>query len=163
MQCPTCGSGDLKRLSVVIEEGTFTGTSETEGSVTGTTRGAAGGQHLYASTSESVSTRTATTSSSVLAQKLAPPEKESITPRVVVALVAGFVGALAVTMGLGLYGTTGDVVGFSVMAVIVALFVPSIMRKKAFNEQEWPELYERWEHSFHCSRCGEIFEQRFET
>ncbi len=44
MQCPNCKSEDTKRLEIIIQEGSFTAVSKTDGVTRGTTRGAAGGE-----------------------------------------------------------------------------------------------------------------------
>ena len=158
MECPKCGSGDLKRLSVIVSEGTYTETSETTGVVAG---GGASTGGLGAG-GGTVSTTTTTTGKSQLAQRFAPPQKKSPFKTVFAGLfvspLAGFALGGIVDGGLGASSAVaGGVALFSMVGVFV-LFVRNALAQAAWNRDELPGLFAHWERSFHCGRCGEVFE-----
>jgi hypothetical protein len=82
-----------------------------------------------------------------LLQKMAPPQKISYYP----ILACWFITTLGVTLVPTIVGT---LVGYA--ALIVAAFV--LNRAYRFNINRWPLLFEKWEHSYLCRKCGKIFQ-----
>lgn len=157
MQCSKCGSEDLKRLELIVEEGSSTQVSEAKG----TTRGAAGGSNLIASTS----VKTTTQSMSKLAEKVAPPHKKSPLGSIFMGVLIAPIGAIVIGVLLSLVidpdPTLGGMIMFLSAILIFVKFVLTAKKSASFNKNEFPAIYHSWRNSFHCGRCGEIFEATF--
>jgi len=119
MQCSKCGSEDLKRLELIVEEGSSTQVTEAKG----TTRGAAGGGNLYASTS----VKTTTQSMSRLAEKVAPPRKKSPLGSIFLGVLLAPIGAIVIGGLLSFVidpdPTLGGMIIFLIAIVIFIKFV----------------------------------------
>ncbi|MDL5048774.1 hypothetical protein QQ054_22430 [Oscillatoria amoena NRMC-F 0135] len=44
-----------------------------------------------------------------------------------------------------------------IVPMLFMRFLPSAKRKKAWNQNQYPVLYEQWSKSFFCNTCGNIF------
>ena len=154
MQCSQCGSEDLKRLELIVEEGSSTQVTEAKG----ITRGAAGGGSLYASSS----VRTTTQKISKLAEKVAPPRKKSPLGSFFIGVVLAPIGAIVIGGLLSFVidpgPTLGGMIIFLIAILIFVKFVLTAKRAASFNKNEFPAIYNSWKNSFRCGRCGEIFE-----
>ena len=47
--------------------------------------------------------------------------------------------------------------GTVITICITAMSVRFALQAKAYNGLKFPELHQRWERSFMCNRCGEVF------
>lgn len=152
LTCPTCGSADVKTLRAIRAQGTTTGTGHSTGWVQGT-----GDKPGH-----SVSVSTTTTSYTAAARDAAPPSKRQTGITLIVAGV--LLGALLGWIGwwLGSAGTFGDpalnialavVIGIALIAIGVVILPGDV----AYNRDEFPAEYRRWERSWACQRCAAVF------
>ena len=137
MQCPTCHSDNVQKLSLVYEQGTqnIRTTGRTTGGGVGLGRGGlmvGGGGGT---------TRTKGKSQSIAAQKAAPPDKKKIALPVLL-IVAGVL--------LFSYST---MLGVAVLAAGGFL----LWKFSQYNSQTYPPLYAQWEKSWLCNKCGSLF------
>ena len=138
MNCPKCGSSDIRKRSVVFQEGTTCGHTETPGGKL---------KHF---------------SQTPLAAACAPPERPAGG-----ALRAGLTGAgigffawaaykavlaLKLSFHWALWSMAG---GFFILLGAVRVFWYGLLGKK--KEAKYHELYAAWERSWICLKCGEIF------
>jgi hypothetical protein len=160
MRCPSCESENVRRLSAVWEEGSYTETTVSRTSTKGSSNVWGGGQMGRVDNRQSGTTRSTTTGQSKLAERARPPEQD--TP-ILYGLKALGMGAVVIFFGgAGIAVATSDPVAFVVMAVAAGLLVWHVLsrlrRGLAFNHGEYPALRERWERSWWCSKCGEIYD-----
>lgn len=125
--CPKCSSENIQHFRVVYEGGTGTQVSTTSGVGVGVGRGGIG---LGVGGAKTQSTTT-----SLLAQRVAPPQKKKVPAWI------WLVGLLL----LGYYG-----VGAILLAVL-------LYRNYRWNKTEWVSLYQQWEKSWLCQKCGHTF------
>lgn len=140
MQCTTCNSDNVQKLSVVYEQGTQ------NIKTTGRTRGGGvgfGGGGLGAGLGLARTT-TKGTSQSIAAQKAAPPEKKKIA--IPIMLIIG---------GLIAMGAIHMIVGLIMLAIGGFLF----WKFSQYNKQNYPPLYSEWQNSWLCNKCGAVFVQ----
>lgn len=125
--CPSCASGQIQRLAVIHADGVLRA------------RG-----------------RPIQTTGSFLA---APPKPRAyLGPTVVIFLAFLILGAIAVSKLPRDSWLSGGALGNSLQAAF--LFVPVIawlIRARRYNATTWRERLGRWERSFRCNRCGEVF------
>ncbi len=99
---------------------------------------------------------------SALAKKVAPPKEKSpigtIVMGVVLSLVGGFVVGMLFTGIFDPSPSLGGMVTVFTTILIAAKFTQIVRREFNFNKNEFPAQYESWKRSFHCGRCGEVFE-----
>lgn len=158
-RCPKCGSADLRRVSLVYEEGT----NRIETTTDGGGIGYVGDQIAFGMTSSS----TSGVAQSDLAEQLAPPERleEGVTGG---AFSFGCLSLLALTAfvlwSAMIYGRRGFAVG-SVLWILGMAFWwwgigsgrPLTSRENAkWNATVYPKLRAKWERSLICMRCGTI-------
>lgn len=150
--CPQCGSDKTVGLPVLYASGT----SETESfSVYVGTKGNEGVIPTFGTTQ------------TLAARQFAPPQKKS-------SQVAGFIvlGLMFLAFGgfFALAGSTAsgpEASGYSqigwgtiVIGLLIAITTAIISHKnaKTYNETVWWPLYQEWQASFLCERCGTIFQ-----
>ena len=147
--CPTCGSENTQRLSTVYMSGVSRFSAVTSGF--GWAGGPAGG-----------SGRTEGTSQTQLSLFTSPPTKRSYWPCVGLIAVSPLLSALAAEGIRRISGraqltfrfedlATGS---FFVLAVVAFLL---LMKAFRYNRRTLPMLLLRWNMSFICSRCGQVF------
>lgn len=141
MQCTTCNSDNVQRLSVVYEHGTqkINTSSRTVGG-----GGGFGGRGLGGGFG-SASTATTGKSQSLSAKKASPPNKK---PIIIPALLIA-AGLLAIFAG-SLY-----IIGIVLLSVGGFLF----WKFNQYNKSTFPPLYAQWEKSWLCNKCGAIYAQ----
>ena len=141
LACTQCGSDQVRRLSLIYEEGLAIINTQSHGS--GVAFGSGGGAAFG-----STSTRTTGTQQTALSKKAAPPAKKHT---ILWAIAAAFVGFL----------TIGGLANFSLMTVVFGgltyLAVMQTLKAKAYNTAVFPAEHARWEQSFMCNRCGATF------
>jgi len=134
--CTKCGSSQVRRLSLIYEEGLSHSASQSQTAFGG------GG---FGTTASTFSTGTSQTA---LSKKAAPPTKKHT---ILWALLAGFLG----------FCTLSGLVNLSFWALVFGgltyLAVMKSLKAKAYNAIEFPQEYGRWERSFMCNRCGGVF------
>jgi hypothetical protein len=140
MQCKTCNSDNVQKLSVVYEQGTqnIKTKGRTMGSGVGVGRGGLGAEFGTATTT------TTGKSQSIAAQKAAPPEKKKIA--IPILLIAGGIIIMA---------------AMNVLVGLVALAIGGFLFWKYFqyNKNTFPPLYDTWQQSWLCNKCGAIYMQ----
>lgn len=141
LACPKCSSNDARSLSLIYREGLSIINTQTTsfGSAMGS-----GGGTAFGSSSGTTTGR----QQSVLSRQAAPPAKKGwiLWSILVVAFGLGAVGGM-VHPGIG-----------TVFAIAIAVVsARMVMRARTFNAEEYPGLYQQWERSFMCNRCGEVF------
>ncbi len=140
MQCSKCNSENIQRLEVIYEGGTqnISTTSHSAAAGIGGTFGIGG-----------VRTATSGTSQSTLASKASPPSKKKFSASILMAVLGFFF--IGSGWGMTVFGCL--LIGAGVYLTYVAI---------QFNSQKWPELYQYWEKSWLCNKCGHIFHHHFD-
>jgi hypothetical protein len=141
LACPKCTSTEVRKLSLIYNEGLSIINTVSQGS--GAAFGSGGGM-AFGSTSTSTTGRQQT----ALSQQAAPPGKKHWMLWSTAAFFCGFyaVGSI-VHPGLG----TLVALGLTVLAVRFAI------SGRQFNNEVLPGLMQKWEQSFMCNRCGAHF------
>jgi hypothetical protein len=139
MICSKCGSDETQRLEVVYENGTQNiNTHSTSIGVTSFGSGVGLG---------SASTSTSGKSQSLAAQRGAPPGKKSLKGSIAT-LIFGLIC---------LFYFGGDVgLAFGIIFLVIGGVVFWI--KYSYNLNKWPPLYDKWQSSWYCNKCGFIFQ-----
>jgi len=136
VSCKQCGSAEVRRLSLIYEEGLSHSATQSQ---------TAFGGASFGSTASTFSTGTSQTA---LSRKAAPPTKRHT---VLLAMLAGFLG----------FCTLAGLANFSFWALVFGgltyLVVMKTLKAKAYNAVAFPEEHARWQRSFMCNRCGGIF------
>ncbi len=138
MQCPHCHSDNIQKLSVVYEHGTQ------NIQTTGRTRGSGigfGGGGLGAGIG-SARTTTKGKSQSIAAKNAAPPDKKKIIIPIAM-------------MGVGLLIIKFIHVFPGLLFIAGGGFI--FWKFWQYNKNTYPPLYQQWQRSWLCNRCGEIF------
>jgi hypothetical protein len=134
--CTKCGSAEVRRLSLIYEEGLSHSAGQSQTAFGG------GG---FGTTASTFST---STSQTALSKKAAPPTKKHT---ILLAMLAGFLG----------FCTVAGIANFSFWALVFGgltyLVVMKTLKAKAYNAMSFPEERARWERSFMCNRCGGVF------
>jgi hypothetical protein len=147
VSCPQCNTEDTQRLSLAYESGISDVNTTSSG--TGIGFGSGGiGIGIGSSQTHGIA-------QTVLSQRAAPPFKASyllILKRWFIALILATVFMLIINAS----GMLERVISLAIHATAVfALF-----RATAFNHNQWPVLFQKWQQSYICLRCGNIFEIR---
>ena len=141
LACTQCGSAEVRRLSLIYQEGLAIINTRSQGS--GVAFGSGGGAAFG-----STSTHTTGTQQTALSKRAAPPAKKHT---ILWAIAAAFVGFL----------TIGGLAKFSFMTLVFGgltyLAVTQMLKAKAYNAAVFPTQYAQWERSFMCNRCGATF------
>ena len=167
LSCPKCKSENTQKITSVVSSGTTHTTGTTSSTSVGTT-----GTTVGVSTSRGTVSATSTTD---LARKLAEPTKKY--EGFIRVLLCAFLFILPVSLVIGGYvayeilwfemdpwakfHTAGWVFGiipfFWLMNLVYKKWEPYRMARKAYNQNEFPELHKRWSEGFYCHRCENIF------
>lgn len=141
LACIKCGSVEVRRLSLIYQEGLaiINTSSQTSGAAFGSGGGASFG---------SASTRTTGTQQTALSKQAAPPVKKHT---ILWGIAAGILGIMTLS---GLSSFSLSVLVFAGLAVLAGRMS---LKAKAYNATTFPELHARWQQSFMCNRCGETF------
>jgi hypothetical protein len=140
LACTKCGSAEVRRLSLIYNEGLaiINTTSASSGVAFG------GGGAAFGSSS----TSTTGTQQTALSKQAAPPRKKHT---ILWAILAGVLGFLALG---GLADLSFSVIVFAALAALAGRMS---LKAKAYNATKFPEEYANWERSFMCNRCGQVF------
>jgi hypothetical protein len=134
--CPKCGSEGTKKLSAIWREGLQVTDNVTKGV------GLAGGG-LGVGVA-----RTSGTAQSVTSIASAPPEKRKYIALVLAALLFGMLG-LAVLLS--------SVMGGLTIVAMAAGMIYVGKQRMDYNKNEFPGELHRWENSYRCGRCENVF------
>ena len=140
MACPHCASTDARSLSFIYREGlSFAETRWSHAAVSAVSAGDA------ASTVGAVSR---TRSLSALSRAAAPPRKKNV------------IGWLALSGVFGVYclvSIRGP--GVATIATATAAVLSACIARiaRTFNRTTFPDRFRRWQRSFRCDRCGNVF------
>ena len=141
LACTQCGSAEVRRLSLIYEEGLAIINTRSQGS--GVAFGSGGGAAFG-----STSTHTTGTQQTALSKKAAPPAKKHT---ILWGIFAGFVAIM----------TLSGIKDFSFMTLVFAgltyLAVTRTLKAKAYNAMVFPTEHANWQRSFMCNRCGAVF------
>ena len=148
MKCPKCASENTQRLEVIFNGGTQTSTSSSV-SVGAAMRG--GGFGAFTSSSG--------VSQTTLAQNVAPPQPQKESS---VSKLCGFMVLFGIfPVLIGFSKSDGFLVVFG--AILIGLFsIPIIKdakKRKVYNRDVLPGLYQQWMDSWSCHKCGTIYHQ----
>jgi len=141
MNCPKCNSENTQTLSVIYEGGT---------NVTQSTSKTRAGGFLDPVPSITAKTKSTSVTQSKLAQKSNPPEKKKITIQVGVTI-------FGILLVLTSFGSQFNISGFLFALILTGGFGYWSYILIKYNKEEWPLLLEKWEKSWYCHKCGEIF------
>lgn len=141
MNCPNCQSEQIRKLSVVYEEGLAQFNARTESLATGS-----GGSAWGTSATEGVS-------QTALSQKAAPPKKESV---IKLALMF-FVGMFVFGIILSLFLEQGSFLIGVLMLGYIAMAIFTLYKTFIYNIREFPGVYAEWQRSYMCMQCGTVF------
>jgi hypothetical protein len=145
MQCSKCNSENTQRLEVIYEGGTNIVNLSTSGVGLG-----GDGFGVGSATTSGVT-------QSTLASKSSPPIQQKIS-----FIGNCFLWILGITLLPGLGGTGGSfVVGLISLSFLIYLG-RSTYKKRKFNSDIWPQLYQDWKNSWMCHKCGHIFHHHFD-
>ena len=140
LACPKCGASEVRKLSLIYDEGRST--IQTQSQSVGVGFGGGGMGVGTASTS------TVGHQQSALSKQAAPPAK-----RMWPLWAAG-----AVIVGLMAFGSLRHPdLSSLLMIAFVAWAVRSALKGRDFNANVYPGLLERWKRSWMCNRCGDMF------
>jgi len=137
LACPACGSPDVKKLSFVYREGTTITQTNAGGAILGTGEGAVLGA------------RVSGTRTSLLAMGAAPPMPKSNAEAWFVAAL----GAIVLLSAVNMAQPALIIVGCIALAIAGTL----AMNNNKWNKEDFPQLSERWEATFLCTRCENRF------
>ena len=138
MNCPECGSSEIRKCSVIYEQGTSYGHTETPG------------------------WRIERFSQTPLAERCAPPQKPAggVFKAVISALCVAFfawAGYKAVmAFKLSFHWTLWPIAGgFFILLGAARIFWYAFLGKT--KKARYKDLYAAWERSWLCLKCGKIF------
>jgi predicted RNA-binding Zn-ribbon protein involved in translation (DUF1610 family) len=138
LNCPRCGSEHVRSLSLVYREGLAVVNTGTAGAAVGAASGrvAVGGA------------KTAGTQQSLASIGAAPPEKRS---------AGGGFGIMAFGLFLLLVGMEAGAAALLLGLAAIAAGAVWVYAASQYNGNVFPGLHRRWESSYSCSRCAEVF------
>jgi hypothetical protein len=134
MQCPQCNSDNTQRLEVIYDAGTHDIRTKSTGAVGGLGTGGVTDMILGAAITANT---TKGTQQTIAAQKAAPPQQKRL---------ATWLKWIAF---LGIF--------FLFIPTIIVAFV--WFRNMKWNKTEYVALYEEWQRTWYCNKCGNIFKQ----
>jgi len=154
--CPACKSENIQRLSAVYESGISNVHTQSSGVATG---------HGVRVTATTNTTGTVQTSAS---RRAAPPTKRSII-RLIISIGAIFMlinGVFAIIIGTFLKNSHNftELAAF-ISAAVFCIMIGAQWLKKAthYNKNIYPILMRKWNDSYLCNRCNNIFEIKPES
>jgi hypothetical protein len=149
LRCTQCNSPDLKRVSLVYQEGLFR--TKSRGRLLGLVFGDSGPSFVVGGS------MTKGTRQSDLSSLLKPPEKWSyfkLTFRFGVAAFLAFVAYVVVVIV-----STPPVSSLPIklyVAIAPIVFCALLFLTWRHNHLVYPVQFARWNNSFHCERCGAV-------
>ena len=142
--CPQCHSENIQSYQMVYSQNVSTTNNTTTGMAVGYSGGFGVGVGGANTTGVSVTN---------LGQSVAPPSRRGYSS-------SGCLWAILAMMSL-----PGMVVGKGEMLILPVLLLGGYFyygyRKeqeaKKWNQEVWPQLYDKWQHSYMCMKCGHRF------
>lgn len=132
--CPACNDGNVQRLSAAYGGGG----SAVKADANGEAGGSGGGVNPVKS----------------LPRGAAPPAKASYL-RILIVWFIAIVAAPFVFLTLQMSESAGRYISYGI-SILTAY---ALLRAYSYNKTQWPQLFERWEHSWVCLHCGKIFQR----
>jgi hypothetical protein len=156
LRCPNCDSTDLKKVSLVYQEGLFYTVAHTR--LRAVAVGGGGPDFIIGKAT------TRGFHQSVLSKQIGPPVKCSYRKLTRGwALVSFSIGWIVFYINTFTKGSSAvlsaPLVLFSGLSVV--MFLVSLVLVWRHNESTYKQQYSRWERSFLCQRCGTLTEQKF--
>ena len=152
LKCPNCGNTNLKKVSLVYEEGLIR--TRTKGRLKGLFFGDEGPNVVVGT---SVSNGTYQTE---MSKRLRPPKKWSYGKLLLWAGILSVISLIFYTntvMSSSSIASVLPVVMFGVIGTVVLLASVAVIWRH--NQLVYPRACDRWERSFVCERCGAISQQ----
>lgn len=140
IECPKCGATEVRKLSLIYDEGLST--INTQSQTVGFGFGGGG------MATGSAGTSTVGRQQTALSKRAAPPAKK---------LWWLWGGAAAVAAPMALGGILHPGLGTLLLIGFTAWAVRSAMKGREYNGQVLPGLLDRWQRSWMCNRCGDMF------
>lgn len=137
MKCPKCKSNNTLRFEVIYESETVI--SEESSKTIGIGYAGRFGAGVAHTDTEGIN-------QSLIAQKASPPLKKNYGS----ALLSLLLGFLLLWFEISMMF---DLLGVALMVLSTFLW----RRVYFYNKEEWPDLYEDWERSWYCKKCGNIY------
>jgi hypothetical protein len=141
LACPKCSSPEVRKLSLIYNEGLSIINTVSHGS--GVAVGAGGGMAFGSHSSQTTGRQ-----QTALSKQAAPPGGKHW-------ILWSSCAAIFGLMSLSSLAHPGF--GLLVMIGITAAAVRFALKGKEYNAEVLPGLLARWEQSFMCNRCGEKF------
>lgn len=159
--CPNCESENVMRFSVAYQEGTRQIDARIyQVGVQGNEWGAAVGKAKG-------------TSQSLQAMNVAPPEKKKIASYLIDGIfglffVPSFVAVIPFFVLTKIIGHSFKMRPSVVSAFLLTLYVLAVIwycvyfakhfyKRIQWNRNVYPRLYDDWQHTYYCRRCGTVF------
>jgi hypothetical protein len=144
LACPKCTSGEVRKLSMIYNEGLSIINTRTQSSAAGI--GFSGGGVGFGSSHGSA--HTTGRQQTALSKQASPPAKKHTI------LWGGASVIMAIWTLTSFFPIT---FGSFILLGLTALGVRLTLKAWQFNRDEYPDMYAKWEQSFMCNRCGEVF------
>lgn len=138
-RCPNCGSENIQKMQIVYQSGTGSRSSVT-------TYENHAGYTVESETNEQSSTN--------LAASVAPPTKKETNFSFMIG--CGIVSAYLIWDLFHGFSWFELIVG-GIAGLLAFAAYENSMEVSAWNENEYPKLYEEWTNSFICHKCGHRF------
>ncbi|MBW4676087.1 MAG: hypothetical protein KME52_19305 [Desmonostoc geniculatum HA4340-LM1] len=136
--CSKCQSDNIRKLSLIYQENVIHTTS--------TIRGSIGSKSTAAYKDE--------TSTTSIGKTASPPQKPEFIPIIIVKAIAI---EWVIFMILSSIFQASFLAGLSLL-IGLPLYLFWTLQKNIKYSRIYPKLYQKWENSFMCQRCGTIFE-----
>lgn len=143
--CPQCGSENIQRFSVAFRGGASTIDTKTAGTGVGLSGG-----HLGIGVGGAHTTGVQMTQ---LAKEVAPPVKKKYLFPIIASIIVSFLLSVFTESIIG--ATVSGFLGF--IGFAACLYFLAYQKTYLWNKNVWPELYNQWEHSWVCLKCGHKF------
>lgn len=151
MHCPSCGTQDVRKVSMVYEEGVQITRSKTifGGGLLSLFGPALGMGGAYSKGK----------AASLLAEKLSPPKApKSVLLTAIKSFILGMAIGLAAWTILGdRYGIPGKKIGTIIMAILLIGLPAYKITQVVKRRKRYPAELSNWNQLFICERCGEVF------
>ncbi len=152
LRCQKCNSTDLKKVSLVYEEGLLRSDAHTR--IRGVLVGSGGPDVVVGSAA------TKGTHQSALSKRLSPPKKWSYLKLVVWFAVVSFIALVVYIQSVMGSSSTASALPVKLYGLIAScVFALLAFSTWRHNRSTVPRRYAEWDRSFVCERCGAVSQQ----